>query len=165
MLTVKDGKKFDWASLSMEECASGNALDASYTLRVHDELISKLENNGSLHVFEKLLVPLFPVFASIEYKGLGVNPDELGVVGATLHSIITDIEDILYASSKVHKTAKITSTKDLVDILYSPEGFGLYPPNISDKGNPSTDKPTLDTLLTQIDDELESRAKKKTKSR
>ena len=161
MLTVKEGRKFDWAALTMEECATGNALDASYTLRIYDELKGKLEANGTLPVLDKLLSPLFPVFADIEYRGLDVSLDELGVVGRTLNQLLMDIEDELYVSNKVVKTANLMSTKDLIDILYSGDGFGFYPPVMTDKGNPSTNKQSLDTLLTQIDEELEKRGKKK----
>jgi hypothetical protein len=42
MLTVKDGKKHDWASMPLAEMAHGNAMDSYYTLklfhRLHDEL-------------------------------------------------------------------------------------------------------------------------------
>tara|TARA_R110000824_G_scaffold80021_1_gene201568 strand:+ start:135 stop:620 length:486 start_codon:yes stop_codon:yes gene_type:complete len=161
VLTVKEGRKFDWAALTMEECATGNALDASYTLRVYDELRDKLVANGTLPVLDKLLSPLFPVFADIEYRGLDVSLDELGVVGRTLNQLLMDIEDELYVSNKVAKTANLMSTKDLMDILYSGDGFGFYPPVMTDKGNPSTNKQSLDTLLTQIDEELEKRGKKK----
>ena len=161
MLTVKEGRKFDWAALTMEECATGNALDASYTLRVYDELRDKLVANGTLPVLDKLLSPLFPVFADIEYRGLDVSLDELGVVGRTLNQLLMDIEDELYVSNKVAKTANLMSTKDLMDILYSGDGFGFYPPVMTDKGNPSTNKQSLDILLTQIDEELEKRGKKK----
>ena len=53
------------------------------------------------------------------------------------------------------------SNKDLIDILYSDDGFGFYPPIMTEKGNPSTNKQSLDTLLIQIDTELEKRGKKK----
>jgi len=161
VLTVKEGRKFDWAALTLEECATGNALDASYTLRVYNKLKGKLVENGTLPVLDKLLSPLFPVFADIEYRGLDVSLDELGVVGRTLNQLLMDIEDELYVSRKVVKTANLMSTKDLINILYSGEGFGFYPPTRTDIGNPSTNKQSLDTLLTQIDEELEKRGKNK----
>ena len=83
------------------------------------------------------------------------------MVGRTLNQLLMDIEDVLYVSDKVVKTANLMSTKDLIDILYSGEGFGFYPPTRTDKGSPSTNKQSLDTLLTQIDEELEKRGKNK----
>ena len=97
----------------------------------------------------------------MEYDGLDVSLDELGVVGRTLNQLLMDIEDSLYVDSKVAKTANLMSTKDLIDILYSEDGFGFYPPTMTDKGKPSTNKQSLDTLLGQIDTELEKRGKKK----
>ena len=161
MLTVRNGNQFDWSSLGLEECAKGNALDASFTLRIYEVLLEKLKENGTYNTFDKLLSPLFPVFAEIEYAGLDVNPDELGDVGRTLTDLLMDIEDSLYMTDKVVKTTNLKSTADLIKILFSEEGFGFYPPKLTDKGKPSTDKQSLDTLLGQIDTELEKRGKKK----
>jgi DNA polymerase I-like protein with 3'-5' exonuclease and polymerase domains len=161
MLTVRNANNFDWSSLGLEECARGNALDASFTLRVYELLLEKLEENGTYNTFDKLLSPLFPVFAEIEFAGLDVNPNELDNVGRTLMNLLVDIEDGLYMTDKVAKTANLTSTADLIQVLYTEEGFGFYPPKITEKGKPSTDKQTLDTLLDQIDTELEKRGKKK----
>lgn len=161
MLTVRNALQFDWSSLSLEECSRGNALDASYTLRVFNKLKDHLEENGTFLVMEKLLSPLFPVFAEMEYEGLEVSLDELGVVGRTLNQLLMDIEDGLYVSDKVAKTANLMSTQDLINVLYSEEGFGFYPPTMTEKGKPSTNKQSLDTLLGQIDTELEKRGKKK----
>jgi DNA polymerase I-like protein with 3'-5' exonuclease and polymerase domains len=161
MLTVRNAKQFDWGSLSLEECATGNALDASYTLRIYDILVEKLKENGSLHLFGVLLSPLFSAFAQIEHRGLEVNPSELDGVGENLRNLLDDIEDKLYRTSKVDKRSNLKSTQDLVRILYSDEGFALYPPVMTEKGKPSTNKQCLDILLDQIDAEIEKRAKKK----
>ena len=161
MITLRNANQFDWSSLGLEECARGNALDASFTLRIYEVLLEKLEENGTYNTFDKLLSPLFPVFAEIEYAGLDVNPNELGNVGRTLMNLLVDIEDSLYMTDKVAKTANLTSTADLIQVLYGEDGFGFYPPKITEKGKPSTDKQTLDTLLGQIDTELEKRGKKK----
>ena len=161
MLTVRNANQFDWSSLSLEECATGNALDASYTLRIYNILVHKLRENGSLHLFGVLLSPLFPVFAEIEHRGLEANPSELDAVGRTLINLLDDIEDSMYSASRVDKRANFKSTSDLIDILYSDEGFSFYPPIMTEKGKPSTNKQCLDILLDQINTEIEKRAKKK----
>ena len=161
MLTVRNANQFDWSSLSLEECATGNALDASYTLRIYNILVHKLRENGSLHLFGVLLSPLFPVFAEIEHRGLEANPSELDAVGRTLINLLDDIEDGMYSASMVDKRSNFKSTSDLIDILYSDEGFSFYPPIMTEKGKPSTNKQCLDILLDQIDTEIEKRAKKK----
>ena len=161
MLTVRNANQFDWSSLGLEECAKGNALDASFTLRIYEVLLEKIKDNGTYNTFDKLLSPLFPVFAEIEYAGLDVSPGELGDVSRTLTDLLMDIEDSLYMTDKVVKTANLKSTADLIKVLFSDEGFGFYPPKVTEKGKPSTDKQSLDTLLGQIDTELEKRGKKK----
>ena len=82
-------------------------------------------------------------------------------VSRTLTDLLMDIEDSLYMTDKVVKTANLKSTADLIKVLFSDEGFGFYPPKVTEKGKPSTDKQSLDTLLNQIDVELEKRGKKK----
>ena len=38
MLTVRNGKKFDWANISLVDCVRGNAMDAHFTLKVFNVL-------------------------------------------------------------------------------------------------------------------------------
>ena len=125
MLTVRNANQFDWSSLGLEECARGNALDASFTLRIYEVLLEKIKENGTYNTFDKLLSPLFPVFAEIEYAGLDVSPGELGEVGRTLTDLLMDIEDSLYMTDKVVKTANLKSTADLIKVLFSDsQGYG-----------------------------------------
>jgi len=75
-------------------------------------------------------------------------------------------EDDLLRAPQAKRGANLASTVDLREILYTDEkGFLLYPPKRTGKGEPSTDKATLDELLDFITDELNDRAKKQRRSR
>ena len=71
---------------------------------------------------------------------------------------IIEIHDSLYDYNQVFKTENLASTKDLCGIFYTKEGgFEFYPPDRTEKGEASVSKPTLDILLSQIKQEINSR--------
>jgi DNA polymerase I-like protein with 3'-5' exonuclease and polymerase domains len=165
MLTVND-KNFDWANIPLGDCLHGNAMDTHFTLRLFHALEELLQEEGCWHVMEKLLSPVLPVFSDMEYEGLHVAPEELGSVGKSLDKQAMSKEDELLMYKQVKRGANLASTVDLREILYTDEGgFLLYPPKRTGKGEPSTDKATLDELLDFITDELNDRAKKTRRQR
>ena len=158
MLTVRDGKNFDWANISLVDCVAGNAMDSHYTLKVFNVLQQKLKEMGVHKFYEKVLAPANTVFVEPEWEGLRVCPDKLKLVGKSLNDAIIDVHDSLYAFGQLDKEENLASTLDLRGIFYTKEsGFGLYPPDKTEKGEPSVSKPTLDILLGQIKKELVSR--------
>jgi DNA polymerase I-like protein with 3'-5' exonuclease and polymerase domains len=160
MLTVND-KKFDWENIPLADCLFGNAMDTNFTLKIFHLLEGKLKEQGCWDVMEKLLSPTLPAFADMEFGGLDVAPEELGIVGRSLDRQQMMAEDDLLMHPKVFKGANVQSTVDLRAILFTDEqGFALYPPKRTGKGEPSTDKATLDMLKDFLNEELEEREKK-----
>lgn len=158
MLTVRDSTKFDWENIPLPDCLHGNAMDSHYTLKVFNVLVEKLKDIGVLNFYENVLAPANIVFTEPEYEGLRVSPDKLKSVGKELKDTTMDIHDSLYDYSQITKLTNLSSTKDLISVLYTDEsGFALYPPDNTDKGKPSVNKPTLEILLSQIKQELNSR--------
>jgi len=158
MLTVRDGTKFDWENISLPDCLHGNAMDSHYTLKVFNVLVEKLKEMGVLNFYENVLAPANTVFMEPEYEGLRVSPDKLKSVGKELKDTAMDIHDSLYSYSQITKLTNLASTRDLRAVFYTDEkGFALYPPDCTDKGEPSVSKPTLDILLSQIKQEINSR--------
>lgn len=163
MLTVTS-KKFDWENIPLADCLYGNAMDTNFTLKIFHLLEQKLREQGCWDVMEKLLSPVMPTFADMEFGGLDVAPEELDTVGKSLDRQQMLAEDDLLMHSKVFKGANVQSTVDLRRILFTDEdGFSLYPPKRTGKGEPSTDKATLDMLKDFLNEELEEREKKLTK--
>ena len=158
MLTIKNPKNFDWANMSLSDCAEGNARDTYFTLKLFNLIYEKLDELGSIEILEKVLMPSLPVFAEMEHYGLDVDPNQLSVVGKALRDKNIDSEDSLYYSKGVKNTDNLASANDLIDILYTREGaLELYPPDKTPKGKPSVSAPTLKLLLEQVDEELKKR--------
>jgi len=160
MLTVKDPKNHDWAGMTLTEIAEGNAQDAFFTLRIFDHLMELLQarNPKVLELYKTMLSPLTSEFADIELEGLPVSLKRHKAVDVVLKQKVEETHDYIYELDRVLTKDSMTSTQDLVKILYTREGgLELYPPAMTSGGKPSTNKETLETLEFQIEQELESR--------
>ena len=160
MLSVREGEahKKDWANTPLPELVKGNAMDTFYTLRIFRELEGELDKLDANKINDLVYAPLTNIFAKVEREGMEVDLGELENVKKNLDKTIIDIEDKLYAIPEVRPSDNLSSTLDLRKVLYSEEGFGFYAPKFTGKELPSTDKETLEELLSQIEEELDSRA-------
>ena len=159
MLTVENNKKFDWANIPLSACIEGNALDSHFTLKLFHLLKEKITGNRKLLV-EKVICPAAARIAEIEYQGCDVSRKELDSLEKSLKNIMNEIEDNIYSKKYVKKTDNLNSPADVSDILYlREEGLTLYPPDKTEKGQPSADAATLKLLLDQINKELQNRGK------
>jgi len=121
-------------------------MDSYFTLKLFDLICEKMDESTLLLV-EKVLAEANTIFADIEYEGMNV--------GKELKDKNIDDNDNLYAYKQVLKTDNLSSTKDLIDILYTREGgFEVYPPDKTNKGKPSVSAPTLKLLLEFVNEEL-----------
>jgi DNA polymerase I-like protein with 3'-5' exonuclease and polymerase domains len=158
MLTISNPKTFRWSEMSLHDCCEGNAADTYFTLKLFYLIMDKLEDLGMTGLVENIIAPATEVFAEMEYEGLHVDMNQLGVVGQQLFSKNINQEDELYTFDQVQNTDNLGSNKDLMEVLYTREGaFEFYPPDKTDKGAPSVSAPTLKLLLDQINEELKSR--------
>jgi len=160
MLTVKYGKKQDWANMSLYDLAQGGAEDIFFTYKI-DELLSKeIERIKLTKLYDTLISPLTTEFAEIERRGLDVDTDLLPVIGIELEKLMELRNKEIREIPEV-KDYNLGSSAQKVKILFTDEdGFALYPPKRSKETDaPSTDKKCLDELVAQIEEELESRKK------
>ena len=158
MLTVNNPKNFDWSSMSLHDCAKGNALDAYFTLKLFHICEEKLQEYGMLGLYENLMAPATEAFKDMEYAGLDVSQERLKMVGKELFEKNVDQADSLYAFKQVNKEDNLSSNNHLIEVLYTREGgFNHYPPDKTAKGSPSVSAPTLKLLLEQIENELRTR--------
>ena len=159
MLTVSDGRKINWALMPLNEMAIGNVTDSYFTLELYYILKDKLKELGLESHYETLLCPLTIILAEVEYNGMLIDKSKLDEIGPNLKRESDEAKDKLYAFKQVRKEDKVSSPKDLVQIFYlRDDGFKLYPPFKTKKTNqPQTDKDTLETLETMIEEELEQR--------
>ena len=158
MLTITNPNTFDWSSMSLSDCAEGNAMDTYFTLKLFDLICEKLEGSPMLRLIEEVIMPSLEVFSEMEYEGLNVDLPTLDSVGRALSAKNMDEEDALYSCEAVHKTDNLSSNNHLIEILYTREGgMELYPPDKTGTGKPSVSAPTLKLLLEQIEQELSKR--------
>ena len=158
MLTISNPKTFDWANMSLSDCCEGNAADSYFTLKLFYLIEMKIEELGMEGILSKLIMPSLTMFTEMEERGLQVSTDKLKEVGKDLMDSNINREDELYVFKQIDNTDNLSSNNDLIDILYNrKEGFGFYPPDCTAKGSPSVSAPTLKLLLSQIEEELETR--------
>lgn len=158
MLTIKNPKTFDWANMSLVDCCEGNGADVYFTLKLFHLLEDKLAELGMMDLIDDLICPALTMFAEMEFKGIDVVEEQLSVVGNTLRISNTEAEDALYDWEEALSSDNLSSTADIIKVLYTREGgFELYPPVRTDKGKPSTAAPVIKIMLAQIEEELEKR--------
>lgn len=162
----QDGKKTDWKNMPLAQMARGNALDAYFTLKIFHKLEKRVNDLKMKNLYEKLMVPAVEFFKDMELDGLLISSPRVEELGGQLRDDILSKEDSLFSFKQVNKTFELTSTDDLVKVLYSADkkhnivegGFNLYPPISSEKtGAPSTSAEALDILLEQLQDEINKR--------
>jgi DNA polymerase I-like protein with 3'-5' exonuclease and polymerase domains len=158
MLTVSNPNKFDWASIPLDECCEGNALDSYFTLKLFDLCYEKLKEKDMISLYEKILSPVTAVFSEVEHEGLDVCLDKTQEIGKKLRDSNIAHEDSLYSCEGALKTDNFSSNNDLIEVLYTRDtALGLYPPDKTAKGSPSVAAPTLKILLEHLESELKKR--------
>ena len=94
----------------------------------------------------------------MEYNGLDVDVKNLRTMKVFMREKLLEKEDGLYNFPFVKPTDSLNSLKDIGEIFYTREnGLELFPPDLTNKGSPSTNKNSLRLLLTQINEELLNR--------
>jgi DNA polymerase I-like protein with 3'-5' exonuclease and polymerase domains len=147
--------------------ARGNALDAYFTLKIFKKLSRKIDELRMTNTYYKLIAPSINMFVNMEVDGMLISQPKVDELGKGLKTDIEEKEESMYSYSEIpDKTMQVTSTDDLIKILYSVDkklnivdmGFGLFPPISSDKTNaPSTSAEALDILLEQLEEEINRR--------
>jgi DNA polymerase-1 len=115
--------------------------DADLSLRLADALEPKLQAENLYDLFAKLEMPLLPVLADMEMRGIAVDPAALKRMGSLLsakadklHERIVDVAGTIFNPD---------SPKQLVDVLF---GKLHLPVQRKTATGPSTDSDVLETL-------------------
>jgi len=144
--------------MSLHDCAEGNALDSYFTLKLFDVCEKELKKLNMIHLYDSLMSPATEVFSGMEFNGLDISQSKLSSVGKELYLKNVDEADELHSHEQVDREDNLSSTNDLVEILYTrEEGFNLYPPDRTAKGAPSVAAPTLKVIMEHLEDELKKR--------
>ena len=136
--------KRDISAVSQEELASYYGAWAGLVAPVSDAVSQAMDTIGARHLYEELELPLVPILAAMEIRGIKVDCDLLGDISRELHQRIGAIE------SELHDVAGYTfnpgSTQQLARLLY--DDLGLEPGRRIKTGR-STDADTLEQLRSE----------------
>ncbi len=111
---VPKGATFD--AVPLDAACAYSAEDADYALRIRDLLEPKLAATPALGLFQSLEMPLLPILAEMEGRGIRIERDVLRGYGVELGHDLRRIEQEVYAL--VGHEFNLASTKQLQDVLF-----------------------------------------------
>ena len=139
----KGKKQLTFNQIEMEQAAPYAAEDADITLRLHQTLNNRLENDSALEqVFSDVELPLIPVLARMEQQGALVDATQLAQQSLEHGKRLTELE------TKAHELAggpfNLSSPKQLQEILFEQQKLPII--KKTPKGAPSTAEEVLQEL-------------------
>jgi DNA polymerase-1 len=139
----KGAKQIGFQQVEVQRAAEYAAEDADITLRLHQALWPKLESVPSLRsVFETIEMPLVPVLARMERRGMLVDADELRRQSHALRTRMHELTQQAYVA--VGHTFSLDSPKQLQQVLF--QELALPVKNRTPTGQPSTNEEALAEL-------------------
>lgn len=113
----KGVKQIPFDQIDIEKAGQYAAEDADVTLRLHQELWSRLQKeNGMQHVFSHIEMPLIPVLARMELTGVKIDPDMLRAQGKALQVRLDELEKQVFLTAG--ETFNMNSPKQLQEVLF-----------------------------------------------
>jgi len=130
---------------------------ADMALRLADALEPNLRSEKLLPLFTDLEMPLLPVLAEMELRGVAVDRDALKRIGKNLgekaNVLRKRIVDIARTQANAPETFNPDSPKQLADVLFDKNKLGM-PVIHETKTGHSTDSDVLETLAAETGHEL-----------
>jgi len=112
---VEKGKSF--ADVSLDTACRYAAEDADITFRLYTALKPKLKNESLDSIFYTVEMPLIPILAEMELKGIKLVPEKLKAYNRELNTRLAEIETEIFRL--VGHEFNINSTKQLQEILFT----------------------------------------------
>jgi DNA polymerase-1 len=139
----KGAKQIGFAEVEVQRAADYAAEDADITFRLHQALWPKLESEPALRaVFTGIEMPLVPVLARIERRGVLIDAAELR---RQSHAMRTRMHELVQqAHASVGHAFSLDSPKQLQQVLF--QELGLPIRNRTPTGQPSTNEDALAEL-------------------
>ena len=139
----KGAKQISFADVDLESATQYAAEDADVTLQLHQTLWPRIaEQDGPKHVFESIEMPLAPVLAAIERRGVLVDTDKLQALSKEFAERMVELEKD--AEKEAGQPFNIGSTKQLGELLF--DKLQLPVIRKTPKGQPSTAEDVLEEL-------------------
>jgi len=141
----KGAKQLTFNQIKIAEAAPYAAEDADITLRLHDNLLERLNNEPKLlTLYNTLEMPLLSVLSDVERNGVLIDDTQLFTQSGELATRIDELEQ--EAWTLAGEEFNLGSTKQLQDILFSEEKMALPILKKTPKGAPSTNEEVLQEL-------------------
>jgi DNA polymerase-1 len=134
--------------VELETAAHYAAEDADITLRLHETLWPKLDNDAALRtVYRDMEIPLVTVLADIERNGVLVDANMLGKQSELLAKRLLEIESDAF--KEAGEEFNLGSPKQIQTILFEKQGLPVL--KKTPKGQPSTAEGVLQELAEDYD--------------
>ena len=117
-LLGKGKKQKTMDMVEIEAAAPYAAADAAMTLRLVEPMVNELRGTKLERVYTSLELPLIPIIASMQYKGVTLDVDFLHEMSHRLASDIADLEAAIYDDGNIGKF-NIGSPKQLNNVLFT----------------------------------------------
>ncbi|MBO7612452.1 MAG: DNA polymerase I, partial [Treponema sp.] len=144
---VQKGKTF--ADVPLEKAYRYGAEDADFTLQLWNILKKQMEAEGLNDIFFKTEMPLLPILAAMENRGIHLDKKILSDYNVELSKIIEEKKSLIY--SEAGHEFNIASTKQLQEVLFTERGLV---PGKKTKTGYSTDTAVLEELAERTEDPL-----------
>ncbi|TXT44850.1 MAG: DNA polymerase I [Spirochaetes bacterium] len=105
-----------FAHVGIQSATAYAAEDADFTFRVYLHLQKELEKENLSPIFRDMEMPLLPILAAMEARGIAVNPSMLRAYGVELERELKAIEAQVW--DLVGHPFNLASTKQLQDVLF-----------------------------------------------
>ncbi|WP_017462618.1 DNA polymerase I [Dyella ginsengisoli] len=139
----KGARQISFSQVDLETARDYAAEDADITLRLHHALWPKLQGEPALRkVYEEIEIPLVPVLARMEQRGVLIDVDELRKQSQQLGKRMHEIQQQAYAEAG--RDFNLDSPKQLQAILF--DELGLAARVKTPKGQPSTNEEALEAI-------------------
>jgi DNA polymerase I len=145
----KGAKQIPFQEVQLEQATPYAAEDADITLKIHQCLLPKLQQQPGLYaLYRDMEIPLIPVLARIESNGVLIDSAMLAQQSLELASKVISIEQ--HAHNHAGRTFNLGSPKQIQEILYDQQKLPVL--KKTPTGQPSTDESVLQDLA--VDYEL-----------
>ncbi|CAM1000171.1 DNA polymerase I [Rhodanobacter sp. Root179] len=139
----KGAKQISFSQVDLDTACRYAAEDADITLRLHHALWPKLESVPSLRdVYRNIEIPLVPVLAEMERRGVLIDGDELRRQSQQLGKRMLELQQQSYALAG--RDFNLDSPKQLQAVLF--DELGLEAKLKTPTGQPSTNEEALEAI-------------------
>jgi len=112
----KNQKTMD--KVDIEAAAPYAAADAAMTYRLVEPLRDELQQRGLYKLYSQMEIPVVPVVASMQYKGVTLDVDFLKEMSKRLDQQLAELEQDIFDSSGGYGEFNINSPKQLNEVLF-----------------------------------------------